>query len=227
MDNVYESILKSIEWQLNEFDTIKNDTNNEDDFHTISMLTERRKVCGSVQQAYTMQYKIKRLQDKLDELKDRVDEAVDIVNDYTNGKTKYNVDLVCKKIEIKTLVSTRILSDILTPTEVTYMVNKKLTKAIIKQLNYDDLLYIINSLENNVNKLTGKKKTTLYKSLADSFLNDEKSKYELGISVNIENQLARAKESLDIVDMPRDILEDAYKKLKAWNVLYTMKQKER
>jgi hypothetical protein len=227
MDNVYESILKSIEWQLNEFDTIKNDTNNEDDFHTISMLTERRKVCGSVQQAYTMQYKIKRLQDKLDELKDRVDEAVDIVNDYTNGKTKYNVDLVCKKIEIKTLVSTRILSDILTPTEVTYMVNKKLTKAIIKQLNYDDLLYIINSLENNVNKLTGKKKTTLYKSLADSFLNDEKSKYELGISVNIENLLARAKESLDIVDMPRDILEDAYKKLKAWNVLYTMKQKER
>lgn len=227
MDNVYEPILKSIEWQLNEFDTIKNDTNNEDDFHTISMLTERRKVCGSVQQAYTMQYKIKRLQDKLDELKDRVDEAVDIVNDYTNGKTKYNVDLVCKKIEIKTLVSTRILSDILTPTEVTYMVNKKLTKAIIKQLNYDDLLYIINSLENNVNKLTGKKKTTLYKSLADSFLNDEKSKYELGISVNIENLLARAKESLDIVDMPRDILEDAYKKLKAWNVLYTMKQKER
>ena len=107
------------------------------------------------------------------------------------------------------------------------MVNKKLTKAIIKQLNYDDLLYIINSLENNVNKLTGKKKTTLYKSLADSFLNDEKSKYELGISVNIENQLARAKESLDIVDMPRDILEDAYKKLNAWNVLYTMKQKER
>ena len=227
MDNVYESILKSIERQLKEFDTIKNDTNDEDDFHTISMLTERRKVCGSVQQAYTMQYKIKRLQDKLDELKDRVDEAVDIVNDYTNGKTKYNVDLVCKKIEIKTLVSTRILSDILTPTEVTYMVNKKLTKAIIKQLNYDDLLYIINSLENNVNKLTGKKKTTLYKSLADSFLNDEKSKYELGISVNIENQLARAKESLDIVDMPRDILEDAYKKLNAWNVLYTMKQKER
>lgn len=227
MDNVYESILKSIERQLKEFDTIKNDTNDEDNFHTISMLTERRKVCGSVQQAYTMQYKIKRLQDKLDELKDRVDEAVDIVNDYTNGKTKYNVDLVCKKIEIKTLVSTRILSDILTPTEVTYMVNKKLTKAIIKQLNYDDLLYIINSLENNVNKLTGKKKTTLYKSLADSFLNDEKSKYELGISVNIENQLARAKESLDIVDMPRDILEDAYKKLNAWNVLYTMKQKER
>ena len=227
MDNVYESILKSIERQLKEFDTIKNDTNDEDDFHTISMLTERRKVCGSVQQAYTMQYKIKQLQDKLDELKDRVDEAVDIVNDYTNGKTKYNVDLVCKKIEIKTLVSTRILSDILTPTEVTYMVNKKLTKAIIKQLNYDDLLYIINSLENNVNKLTGKKKTTLYKSLADSFLNDEKSKYELGISVNIENQLARAKESLDIVDMPRDILEDAYKKLNAWNVLYTMKQKER
>ena len=227
MDNVYESILKSIERQLKEFDTIKNDTNDEDDFHTISMLTERRKVCGSVQQAYTMQYKIKQLQDKLDELKDRVDEAVDIVNDYTNGKTKYNVDLVCKKIEIKTLVSTRILSDILTPTEVTYMVNKKLTKAIIKQLNYDDLLYIINSLENNVNKLTGKKKTTLYKSLADSFLNDEKSKYELGISVNIENQLARAKESLDIVDMPRDILEDTYKKLNAWNVLYTMKQKER
>lgn len=227
MDNVYESILKSIERQLKEFDAIKNDTNDEDDSHTISMLTERRKVCGSVQQAYTMQYKIKRLQDKLDELKDRVDEAVDIVNDYTNGKTKYNVDLVCKKIEIKTLVSTRILSDILTPTEVTYMVNKKLTKAIIKQLNYDDLLYIINSLENNVNKLTGKKKTTLYKSLADSFLNDEKSKYELGISVNIENQLARAKESLDIVDMPRDILEDAYKKLNAWNVLYTMKQKER
>ena len=83
MDNVYESILKSIERQLKEFDTIKNDTNDEDNFHTISMLTERRKVCGSVQQAYTMQYKIKRLQDKLDELKDRVDEAVDIVNDYT------------------------------------------------------------------------------------------------------------------------------------------------
>lgn len=227
MYNVYESILKSIDHQLKEFNAVKNEVDDEDDVHTISMLTERRKVCGSVQQAYTMQYKIKRLQDKLDELKDRVDEAVDIVNDYTNGKTKYNVDLVCKKIEIKTLVSTRILSDILTPTEVTYMVNKKLTKAIIKQLNYDDLLYIINSLENNVNKLTGKKKTTLYKSLADSFLNDEKSKYELGISVNIENQLARAKESLDIVDMPRDILEDAYKKLNAWNVLYTMKQKER
>lgn len=224
MYNVYESILKSIDHQLKEFNAVKNEVDDDEDFHTISMLNARKKVCNAIMETYSVEYRIKLLQAKLDELKPQVAEATAIVNEYTDGKTAHNVDIVCDKITIKTLIDTRILEDILTPSEVAYMVNKKLTKKILKPFNSGDITYIINVLDKDVDKLTDRKRNMLYKMLVDSFLQTEKNKYENGSLINIDNELTLAKNELDINGMPKDMLQNVYDQLKAYNVIYTMKR---